>query len=135
MKGRAVIIHNLEQARAALSAADRLQVPVTLLSAPNAAGYLGAAVFREMIVQAANDHPGVDFRAVLDCGEDPGLALGALRHGIKCLRIRTGGDVKSNIDDIAGQSGATIDQDDGETLDLLYQDDPMQACLDWLEKT
>ena len=37
MRGRAIIVHSLDHAKAALSAAAELGVPVTLLSAPGAA--------------------------------------------------------------------------------------------------
>ena len=52
MNERPIIVHSLEDAEAALAAAADLGVPVTLRSAPGAARYLGATVFRDMISEA-----------------------------------------------------------------------------------
>ena len=130
--GGAVIVHNLEHARAALSAADELGVAVTLLSPPAAAAYLGAAVFRHMIAEAARGHPGLDYRAVLDCGADPGLALGALREGIQAVRLLAAEEVRAKVADIAAQSGAALDETTGPALDLAAVDDPKEALRAWL---
>lgn len=132
MKGRIVIVHSLAHARAALAAAAGLAVPVVLRSAPGAAAYLGAALFREIVEQAAADHPDAVFQGVLDCGADPGHALNALRHGIPALRIEAEPEVRRRIADIAEQMGADLDDDDGPSLDLLDAADPEAACRDWL---
>ncbi len=134
MKGRAIIVHNIDHARNALAAAKSLKVTVNLLSPPGAAGYMGAAVFGDIIKRAALEYPGVDFTATLDCSNSPGLALGALRHGIKGLKIRLEESIRTRIRDIADQYCATIDDSHGETLDLLCQTDPARACRSWLGK-
>ncbi len=132
MRGRAIIVHSLDHAKAALSAAAELGVPVTLLSAPAAAAYLGAAVFREMTAEASRVHPGVALTAVLDCGDSPGLALNALRRGIKVVRLEATADVRSRVADIADQLGAALDDDGDGALDLLDTADFRGACLAWL---
>ena len=78
---RAITVHSLDQARAALAAAAALDRPVTLVSAPGAAGYAGVAWFRKVVDLAAADQPGVTVTAVLDCADKPGLVLAALRQG------------------------------------------------------
>ena len=128
----AVIVHNLDHARAAMAAAAELGVALTLLSPPAAAAYLGAAVFRHMIAEAARDHPGVEFRCVLDCGGDAGLALGALRQGIEVVRLGATKEVRAKVADIAAQSGATLDEEAGPALDLAAVDDPGEALRAWL---
>ncbi len=132
MSANAIIVHNLEHALAALSAAGRLGTAVTLASPPGAAAYLGAAVFRDMIGRAAAAHPGVEMRAVLDCGDDPGLALGALRQGIKWVRIEAPEEVRARLGDIAAQLGAALDEGGPGDLDLLGAEDPFEACRAWL---
>ncbi|HIJ92351.1 MAG: hypothetical protein QF583_11430 [Rhodospirillales bacterium] len=127
-----IIVHNLEQAKAALKVAGELAVAVTLISAPGAAAYLGAAVFRDMINGASRCHPGVSHKAVLDCGDDPGLVLGALRHGIKAVRVDVGADVGARLADIAAQRGAIILTDETPALDLIDSSDPLAACRAWL---
>ena len=127
-----VIVHNLDHARAAMTAAAKLGVAVTLLSPPAAAAYLGAAVFGHMIAEAARDHPGLEYRAVLDCGGDAGLALGALRQGIRVVRLEATDDVRIKVADIAAQSGAALDEDAGPALDLAGEDDPGESLRAWL---
>lgn len=130
--GGAVIVHNLEHARAAMSAAAELGVAVTLLSPPAAAAYLGAAVFRHMIAEAARGRSGLDYRAVLDCGADPGLALGALRDGTRVVRLQATEEVRAKVADIAAQSDAALDETTGPALDLAAVDDPEEALRAWL---
>ena len=128
----AVIVHNLDQARAAMAAAAGLGVALTVLSPPAAAAYLGAAVFRHMIAEAARDHPGLEYRCVLDCGADAGLALGALRQGIEVVRLGATEEVRAKVADIAAQSGAALDEEAGPALDLAAVDDPGEALRAWL---
>ncbi len=59
MLPRAVIVHNLAHTRAALAAASALEAPVTLMSAPGAAAYLGAGYFQAMIEEARAEFPSV----------------------------------------------------------------------------
>src|SRR3990167_5130631 len=93
MLNRPIIVHDIEDARAALAAAVEAGIAsLTLRSAVGAARYLGATVFRDMIAEAARPYPGVAVTAVFDCGDDPGLALGALRHGLKVIRLAAGDD-------------------------------------------
>ncbi len=132
MTGQVVIIHNMSHARVAAAAAVELAVPVTLRSAPGAAGYLGAQVFRSMIELATAEYPKAKVQSILDCGDDPGLALAALRHGVACIAIAADQEVLARIADIAAQSDAAIDNSDGPTLDLAEADDTFAAVYKWL---
>ncbi len=132
MSPRTVIVHTPNHARTALGAAAELGIPIHLRSAPGAAAYIGAAVFREMIAAAATVFPAANFTAVLDCGDQPGLALNALRRGIKAVRIDVSPDVAERIADIAAQSDAIVDTSDGPALDLLDVEDPETALRTWL---
>jgi len=127
-----IIIHTVEHATAALAAAAEFDRDVTLLSPPGAAAYIGATVFRDMIAAAAAAHPQARHRAVLDCGDDPGLAMGALRHGITGVRITNGEIIRDKLADIARQRGAFVYQDTAETVDLLGMTDPLATCRSWL---
>jgi hypothetical protein len=128
----AVIIHDLEHARAAAAAAAALRVGVTLRSPPGAVSYLGPSVFRAMIDAARESAPGADVVAVMDCGRDAGWALAALRHGIERVRVDLPPTTMRRLADIAGCYGAAIDDDDGAALDLLDCPDPAAACQKWL---
>ncbi len=123
MKDRPIIVHSLEDARTAVAVAEDLALPVTLRNAPGAAAYLGAQVFRDMIAEAAAPHPATEVTAVFDCGEDPGLALGALRHGLKVIRINAPLETREKIADIARQTGARLEQTPSPALDLLEAPD------------
>ena len=129
---RTVIVHTLDHVRAAMGGAAELGVLVRLRSAPGAAAYLGAAVFREMIAAAAAEFPAAAFIAVLDGDDQPGLALSALRQGIKAMRVDVPPDVAERIADIAAQAGAIVDTSDGPVLDLLDVEDPETALRTWL---
>ena len=132
----AVVFHGLAQAEAALVAAGELGLPVTLISAPTAAGYAGPGWFRSVVEQARAAHPGAEVTAVLDCGEFPGLALAALRDGVAVIRFS--GDTAHKIADIAEQLGARVISTRPEALDLATIErrgwDMVRACREWLEK-
>lgn len=128
----AIIIHDIAQAEAALTAARDLGVEVTLISPPSAAAYMGATVFRDIVAGAAAKVPGAEYKAVLDCGDEPGLALGALRHGIRGVRISNGQLLSEKLADIAEQRGAFVYSESGDELDLMGMGDPVAACRTWL---
>ena len=127
-----IIVHSAAHARAALKVAAGMGAGVTLLSAPGAAAYLGATVFRDMIAAAARDYPGVPVTAVLDCGEEPGLALAAIRHGVAAVRIHGPAAVREKLADIAAQRNVVVYEDDGPALDLFGVSDPEAALRAWL---
>lgn len=132
----AVVFHSLAHAQAALAVAGELGLPVTVISAPSAAGYTGPGWFRSVVEQARAAHPGVDVTAVLDCGAYSGLALAALRDGVAVIRFS--GDTVDKIADIAGQHGARLIRVRPEALDLARIErrgwDMARACREWLEK-
>lgn len=130
---RRVIVHNLAQARAAIAAAETAGKPVTLMSTPGAAGYVGAPYWRELMAAAGADKAAVAVTAILDCGDKPGHALGALAEGIECVRVAASDDVLARIADIAARSGAALDTVDARALDLLDVKDAEAALRDWFE--
>lgn len=135
MQDRPIIVHDIDDARAAVAVAAELGLAsLTLRSAPDAARYLGATVYRDLVDAAARPHPGVAVTAVFDCGTDPGLALGALRNGLKVIRLDVSDEVRGRIADIAAQSGARLVDAAAElpALDLLDADDREAAVRAWL---
>lgn len=82
----AVVIHGLPHARAALV----LGRAATLLSAPGAASYAGAAWWRALVAAARAEFPALDPPDVLDCGDAPGRALEALSLGCRVVVLRPG---------------------------------------------
>ncbi len=139
MTNRPIIVHSLQDAKMAVAVAAQLGCPVTLQSAPGAAAYLGPQVFRDMIKQAGSGQDATFVRAVFDCADDPGLALSALRHGLKAIRVDAPKETLDKISDIAAQTQARVeparpdDSASGSTvLDLLDLDDPEAAVRSWL---
>ncbi len=132
MAERAIIIHSLAHARAALRAAAAHGVPVTLSSAPGAAGYAGPEWFRQLIAAATAEHPAAQVTAVLDCGTAPGHALAALRAGLKAIRFEADPAVGKRIAELAAHYGARVAPAAGDALDLAAAVDPDAACHAWL---
>lgn len=77
----AVVVHGLDDARRALA----LGRPVTLLSAPGAASYAGCGWWRAMIAAAREAIPGTEVIDILDCLDQTGRAVEALRYGLQHL--------------------------------------------------
>lgn len=132
--GKAVTVTSLLQAKAALAAAESLDVPVTLLSAPDAAASVGPGWFDALVAQARVAYPTVRMNAVLDCGDAPGYALSALRHGFKIVRYS--GLKQNEIEEIAQGYDATVLQDRPDSLELKFDEDSgaiIEAmCKEWL---
>ncbi len=123
-----IIIHSLDHAIAALAAAEALGLPVTLASAPDAALQTGPFWFKSVIDAAAEAHPKAVFTAILDCGDEAGAVLAALRMGLKHLRFSGPDKVRAKLAamgvDFAGAPTAA--------LDLLDARDPEAACKAFL---
>jgi len=132
-KPKAVVVHSLDQARAAVDAAAALKAPLTLLSGPGAAGYAGAAWFFEVMRLARAEHPGVEVTAILDCAGQPGRALGALRSGAKVLRLTGNARVRKRVAAIAQAMGARLDDTRYATLDLAGCVDARAAVMEFLK--
>ncbi len=131
---KAVTIHDLRQARAAVAAAAEVGRPVTLLSAPGAAGTVGPAWFVALVEQAHASRPETTITGVLDCGGMPGHALAALRHGLKTICYD--GPGFDAIAAIAAAMNAVVARERPPALDLIdVIDDPadlQEACRQWL---
>ena len=132
-EGNQIIVHSLEQARAAVAAAAELNVAVTLVSAAGAGGYAGPLWFTALVDAARHDHPDIAVAAVLDCADEAGTALAALRAGIKQVRFTGPEPVRARLAEIAAQLGAIIESGAGEgALDLLDARDPAGAARAFL---
>jgi fructose/tagatose bisphosphate aldolase len=132
MKARAVIIHELAHARAALAAAAELDVPVALWSAPGAAAYAGAGWFDAVMHAARNHLPSAVFIGVLDCDDRADLVQAALRQGLKHVCFRGSKAMAVRLSDIASQYGATLHRKVPRALDLCDRADADAACRAWL---
>ena len=130
----AFVVHDLEQAKAALKVARELRRRVLLVSAPNAAATLGPAVWREIIAEADKAHPGALAGALLDCGDEPGHALAALRAGLKSIRTGATPEVRAKIADMAAQMGATIVAERPDPACEMGGGEAFSRARDWLSR-
>ncbi|HEV8014294.1 MAG TPA: class II fructose-bisphosphate aldolase [Stellaceae bacterium] len=127
---REIVIHSLDHARAALAAAGARGVPVILASAPGAALQTGPAWFKAVIDQAREEHPGVAVTAILDCGDQPGAVMAALRVGLTHLRFAGAAGLLPKLEAM----GAILVAPPDSVLDLLDVKEPEAACAAFLGK-
>jgi hypothetical protein len=100
-----IIIHSLAQAIAALRAALKADRQLVLTSAPGAGSYVGPAWFGALVVAAREAVPDAHFSILLDCGDDVGAALAAIRSEIEGVVFTGRADVARRLADIAHQHG------------------------------
>ena len=115
----AVVIHGLDDARAALDAACSTGCDgVTLLSAPDAACFMGAAWWRALVAAASAFGPGLRRNDLLDCGNAAGRAVEALRLGQRGLVLSGTCPQRRAVLERAGPLGAVVLADRPPALDL-----------------
>ena len=102
----ALVVRDATEAAAALALAAGQEV--LLLSAPGAAGFLGAGGWRALAAAAARGAPGAPFRDALCCAAAPGLALAALRAGCRMLVLDGACAGFGPVAGAASQLGATL---------------------------
>ena len=88
-----------------MTAAAKAGRPVILASAPGAGSYVGPGWFREVIVAARASVPAAHFSALLDCGDDVGAALAAIRSEVEGIVFTGRADVARRLAEIADQHG------------------------------
>lgn len=132
---RAFIVHDAIHVAAVLKAATSLDQLVTLRSSPGAAAWLGPAGFQAMVLDTAAAFPKANFAYVLDCGDSPGLAMNALRHGVAAISLNASPSIKAKIANMALQAGAMLNNEQGPVLDLLDIAHLAAACHAWLTET
>jgi len=131
--GKRVIIHSLADARRALAAASALHAPVTLASAHGAGGYAGPLWFKGVVEAAAAEFPEAKTSAVLDCADEAGTVLLALRHGLKRVRFTGNAAARRRLEAIAAELGAEIETGARPAaLDLREAPDPEAALRAYL---
>ena len=128
----AIIIHSLDQALAAAAAATALNLPLVLRSAPGAGATVGVGWFAALAAALAERYPALPLTLILDCADEAGTAMGALRRGIRRIRFTGPPEVAAKLAAIAAAQGAALDEDSRPALDLLGEADPEAACRRWL---
>ena len=113
-----VVIHDLGQARGALAAAAELGCAVELRSAPGAAAYAGVGYLKALGEAAGHE-------LLIDCGDDPGIAMAALRTGCRRLSFAGAAAAAQRLREMAEQVGAVLVHETGvpAALELAPEDD------------
>jgi hypothetical protein len=104
-----IVVHSLAHAVATLNAAATAGRAVTLVSAPGAGVYAGPGWFCGIVEAAREAVPGAQFSAILDCGDEPGAALAAIRAGVECIVFTGRADVAQRLSEIATQHGGRVE--------------------------
>jgi hypothetical protein len=122
-----VVVHDRAQAEAALAAAEELGCAIWLRSAPDAAGYAGVGYLK-----ALGDLVGHEI--VIDCGEDAGLVMAALRTGCRRLAFSGPAAVSQRLAEMAAEVGAWYRHEVTvpPVLRLSPDDDARSRCRAWL---
>lgn len=122
------IVHALNHAVAAATAAAAAKRHVILRSARGAAGYAGAEWFLGIIAQTRSQIPDANLSASLDCGDDLAIAIEAVRvcanHPATAIRFDGPPESHRKITDIADGLGVEIDAAQGPAVDLMGTSDP-----------
>jgi hypothetical protein len=116
-----IVVHSLGHAVAALKAAAAAGRPVTLASAPGAGGYAGAGWFRGLVEAAREAVPETPFSALLDCGDEAGAVLAALRSRVEGVVFTGRADLAHRLGDIARQRGVRFETARPAALDLAAE--------------
>ena len=125
-----VVVHDRVQAEAALAAAKEVGAKIWLRSAPDAAAYAGVGYLK-----ALGDLVGHEI--VVDCGDDAGLVMAALRTGCRRLAFSGEAAVSQLLAEMAAEVGAWYRHETRvpRVLCLSPDDDARSRCRAWLQGT
>ena len=126
------IVHNLKHALCVAQASMQTQISALLFSPRGAANSLGPEVFSS-VIKAANEHyPDAKLIGVLDCADNAGSALGAIRRGAPHISVQLEAPAYEKIIDIATQSNVSVRKYPENAIDLAKTDTPDQIVLSHL---
>mgnify|MGYP001805865361 CR=1 FL=1 len=130
----AIRVHSLGQLHAALGAAAALGLAVQIESPAACAITLGAVWFTALLAEGHAAYPEVRILPVLDCGDEPGRVLGALRLGLPVLRFNGPAETTARLAALARHQGAWLLGPAERVLDLATIVDRQQesTCRQWL---
>ena len=124
----AVVVHGLADARRVLAVGR----PATLLSAPGAACYAGCGWWRALVAAAREEIPETETVDVLDCLDQTGRAIEALRHGLRRLVLLPFAPARDDAAARAEALGATLLSARPAALDLARPGEARRLVA-WLE--
>jgi len=136
------VVHAKAQALDALNAASRAGRPVLLLSGKGAGAYAGpgwfaALVESALVESAATRRPSALSGAILDCGNDAGAVLAAIRAGVGTISFAGPAAARRRLNEIATVKGVSILARGtlwrrALDLDRIAARQRSKACADWI---
>ena len=102
----AFIVHDRAAMRAVFDAAGRRALRIE--SPVGFAGFAGAGFWAALLADARTDYPQAKIEAVLDCGEEPGTALAAIRAGVPAIRCRCPAPARARLAALARAAGVAF---------------------------
>jgi hypothetical protein len=133
-----IIIHSLFQATTVLTASARAGRPVVLVSAPDAGGYVGPGWFKALMAAARAAVPDARCFSLLDCGDNVGAALAAIRAEVEGVVFTGRPDAAHRLADVARQHGVSFEtKRSSDALDLAEdffasQEEVERRCAEFL---
>lgn len=123
-----VIVHHLDQAKAALRVAGETGTRIQLRSAPAAAASAGVGYLHALGKAAGHE-------ILIDCNDDAGLVMAALRTGCRKLAFAGTNSEQQRLNQIAGRYQAEIRKptDRSPPCLALSPDDDGTVVRSWLD--
>ncbi len=132
----AFIVADLPAMRAVFAASEASGRKLRAESPPGFAGFAGAGFWQAALAEAAAAHPAARVEAVLDCGEEAGLALAAIRAGVPAIRLRARTAARARLKDIARKAGVKfVEGRRPAACDLTVARDAARAATDYLSRS
>jgi hypothetical protein len=129
---KAVVVHDLDQAMAALAIAAEVQRPVAIWSARRAALDLGIGWFAAVARLAHAAEPRAEAAFILDCGTRADLVQEAFREGLDEVCFTGRAAVAERLADIARKCRARLHMKRPRALDLDRKVDIQSALRTYL---
>ena len=104
----AIEVRDWAETRAALETARSRGRAVFLCSPPGAAAWLGAGYWAALQTRARAEFSDVDFVLALDCGQNAGDAMAAIRAGVAVSLYRGAAPALARLRDMAAQAGVEV---------------------------
>lgn len=101
---------------------------MTLVTPAGGAGSGGPEFYWEIYRGARTDVPEATSEAVIDCGQDAGTAMRALRCGWRQIVLCANPATTAKLEDMAAKLGGTVLRTRPTAIDLTPTSDPMRVC-------
>lgn len=131
---RPVRINSMEDAETVIGAAKACAKPAWIVSAENGGAYAGGGWLKALWDQLREDFPGTEIRATLDCGDESGRVLAALRAGVKDILFTGDAETLNKLRDIAAEYDATLRDTLPDTLETQPDGIDRRRCMAFMSE-